>query len=63
MDRDLFLAILAMDSYNRGYGQGLILDAGDESSGVNELGRTLGKARIIQQSDVSPDDPGVNAGF
>jgi hypothetical protein len=23
MNRDLFLAILSMDSYNRGYGQGL----------------------------------------
>jgi hypothetical protein len=23
MNRDLFLSILAMDSYNRGYGQGI----------------------------------------
>jgi hypothetical protein len=25
MNRDLFLAILSMDSYNRGYGQGVQL--------------------------------------
>ena len=28
MNRDLFLAILSMDLYNRGYGQGVILNPG-----------------------------------
>ena len=38
MNRDLFLAILAMDSYNRGYGQGI--------KGLLETGQ-LGKATLL----------------
>ncbi len=37
MDRDLFLAILAMDSYNRGYGAGV--------TGLSETGG-IGNATI-----------------
>lgn len=37
MNSDLFLAILSMDSYNRGYGSGV--------SGLNETGR-LGNATL-----------------
>ena len=55
MNKDLFLAILAMDAYNRGYGEG-IADLGGEDS-------RLGDAKIIRQSDVDPNTPGVNAGF
>ncbi len=50
MNRDLFLAILSMDSYNRGYGQGL--------SGLSASGQ-LGKAEITSDSLVlggTPDD-------
>ena len=63
MNRDLFLAILSMDSYNRGYGQGVKITIGDASTGVNEGGRQLGSATIILQSDVDAGRPGVNAGF
>ena len=57
MNRDLFLAILSMDSYNRGYAQSI--------NGLNvELGVTeLGGATIIRQSDVVAGSAGVNAGF
>ena len=50
MNRDLFLAILAMDSYNRGYGEGI--------SGLVPSGN-LGKAQIINDSLAlggTPDD-------
>lgn len=55
IDRDLFLAILAMDSYNRGYGEG-IEDLGGQ-------GTQLGNATIIRQSDVAEGSSGVTAGF
>ena len=57
MNRDLFLAILAMDSYNRGYGQGI------GGLPVNVGVTTIGDATIIRQSDTAPNSPGVNAGF
>jgi hypothetical protein len=41
MNRDVFLSILAMDSYNRGYGQGVVLNAGDLTVGQNEVGRRV----------------------
>lgn len=57
MNRDLFLSILAMDSYNRGYGEGL-----GNLEAVPHVTR-LGNATIIQQSDTDSGDPGVDAGF
>ncbi len=56
-NRDVFLSILALDSYNRGYGQNL--------GGLPVvLGSTkIGNATIDRQSDVEEDTPGVNAGF
>jgi hypothetical protein len=47
MNRDLFLAILSMDSYNRRYGQGVILNQGDSTTNQNEAGRQLGRATIL----------------
>jgi hypothetical protein len=55
MNQDLFLAILAMDAYNRGYGEGI--------ANLGGVGSQLGDAKIIRQSDFKPDTPGVNAGF
>lgn len=63
VSRDLFLALLAMDPYNRGYGQGTTTSSDDGISNVNEISRLLGKARIIRQSDVAPQTDGVDAGF
>lgn len=52
VSQDIFQAILAMDSYNRGYGQGILLDAGDSLTGQNEVGRQIGTATVIS-SDIS----------
>ncbi len=46
MNRELMLSILAMDSYNRGYSQGILLNPGDSTTGQNEAGRQLGNAII-----------------
>jgi len=58
MDRDLFLAILAMDSYNRGYGGGV--------SGL-PVGGSIGNATISFDSSVLKDENNVRldipAGF
>lgn len=56
MNSTLMKAILAMDSYNRGYGQGI-----DGLSG--EKGTKIGNATVYQQSDTAENDPGVQAGF
>ena len=55
MKQDLFLEILAMDAYNRGYDQGIL--------GLGGVGSSLGKAVITSQSDIKKGTPGVNAGF
>lgn len=49
MNREVFLSLLALDSYNRGYGQSVLTNSSDELSGVNQLGRTIGNATIIEQ--------------
>ncbi len=51
MNRDLFLAILSMDSYNRGYVQGI---KGLDSPGPNpddDLKIRIGKAKIIRDAN------------
>ena len=63
MNREVFLSLLALDSYNRGYGQSVLLNAGDSTSGQGEADRLIGTARISRQSDVEVGTPGVSAGF
>jgi hypothetical protein len=53
--KDLLLAILAMDSYNRGYDEGI--------SGLGGLNSTIGSATLKQQSDTAQGTPGVASGF
>ena len=57
MNRDLFIAILAMDSYNRGYGQGLSKNLPDV------LGSTqIGTAAIYdEKADAEAQDAGFYA--
>src|SRR4051812_16410130 len=55
ISKDLFLSILAMDSYNRGYNVGIKTLGG--------LNSEIGKATIISQSDTATNSEGVNAGF
>ena len=49
MNKDLYLAILSMDSYNRGYGRGLKFDPKDMSVVSNEIGNRIGRAKIVLQ--------------
>jgi hypothetical protein len=60
MSRDLFLAILSMDSYNRGYGRGVKFSESDTASINNEVGQKIGGASITRQ-DVSQG--ALTAGF
>jgi Ca2+-binding RTX toxin-like protein len=48
-------AILAMDSYNHGYGMGI--------NGLGGVGTYIGTAQITKQSDTVTGTDGVNAGF
>lgn len=58
MNEKLMKAILALDSYNRGYDEGIkIVDSN------LVVGSTLGNYTIIQQSDYQTDTDGVDAGF
>ena len=50
--RELLLAILSMDAYNRGYSAGLI-------TGTDQIG----SAKFKIESDTLTNTPGVNAGF
>ena len=54
----LFQAILSMDSYNRGYYEGVKI-----VEGVNVVGSKLGATTIIQQSDFIAGTQGVREGF
>ncbi|MEP6784945.1 MAG: hypothetical protein ABI898_04295 [Sphingomonadales bacterium] len=49
MNRDLFISILATDSYNRGYDKGIKINIGDVD-GQNEIGRSLGNVVITGQN-------------
>lgn len=55
ISKDLFLSILAMDAYNRGYGEGI-----RELGGI---GAKVGSAEILRQSDTEAGTAGVNASF
>jgi hypothetical protein len=48
MNRDVFHSLLALDSYNRGYGQNVLIDLGDSRTDQNETGRTLGTTTIVR---------------
>jgi hypothetical protein len=65
-DKDLFLAILAMDSYNRGYGTGLNDGGANDPDGLGVSG-SIGTATIAQDSSTLLDASGnrldVAAGF
>ncbi|EDM71491.1 hypothetical protein RAZWK3B_19101 [Roseobacter sp. AzwK-3b] len=53
ISKDLFLAVLAMDSYNRGYNAGIAdgegtTDAnGDDADGLGEAGEKIGAATVL----------------
>lgn len=55
ISKDLFLSILSMDAYNRGYNPGI--------AGLAGPGTRIGNAVISDQSDVDEGTPGVTASF
>jgi pimeloyl-ACP methyl ester carboxylesterase len=55
ISQDLTYAILALDSYNRGYGEGVI--------GLDGLGSDIANYTIIDQSDTEDGSAGVAASF
>lgn len=54
MNPDVFLSLLALDSYNRGYGQNV---GGLTNSGM------IGNATILRQSNITENSDEVQAGF
>ncbi len=60
ISKDLFLAILGLDSYNRGYNSGIELNDGE---GAGEIGASIGAATVINESDVLPGSAAFEAGF
>lgn len=47
MKRDLYLAILSMDSYNRGYGRSIKFTIGESSADRTDFGAQIGKATVL----------------
>lgn len=63
-DKDVFLAILAMDSYNRGYGAGLNDNGAGDGDGLGDaIGSGIGSATILSVSSSAPTGAEVAAGF
>ncbi len=50
ISKELFLAILSMDAYNRGYGAGIADGGAGDSDGLGESG-FIGDARILARDD------------
>jgi hypothetical protein len=51
MNKDLFLAILSMDSYNRGYKRGVKFSPGEPSADINPTGTQIGNATILRDAN------------
>jgi hypothetical protein len=60
MNPDLFLAILSMDSYNRGYGRGIKFSSADTAANKDEIGTKIGAAFITKQDN---SEGAISAGF
>ena len=57
ISKDLFLALLSMDAYNRGYGAGLTVEGSDA------IGTQIGDATIIGRSSSDEKSDAFKAGF
>ena len=47
MNRDLFIAILSMDSYNRGYGRSIKFSVGESTADRTDFGVKIGQATVL----------------
>ena len=64
ISKELFLAILSMDAYNRGYGAGIADGGANDPDGLGDsFGTRIGAATITQASDSDPLSDEVTAGF
>ena len=64
ISKDLFLAILSMDAYNRDYGAGLSDGSGDDPDGLGDaIGTQLGNSEVSHRSSSDPNSDEVAAGF
>jgi hypothetical protein len=64
ISKDLFLAILALDSYNRGYGSGLSDGGKNDKDGLGDAnGTEIGNATVVGASSSRSNSPEVAAGF
>jgi hypothetical protein len=50
-EKDLFLAILAMDSYNRGAGAGLNDGGSGDQDGLGRIGSQIGTATVVNDNN------------
>ncbi|RWC64200.1 calcium-binding protein [Mesorhizobium sp.] len=55
ISKELFLSILSMDAYNRGYGAGLADESNNDLDGLGEVGQ-LGNATLLTRASFGVDD-------
>lgn len=53
ISKDLFLSILAMDSYNRGYDAGISNGGDEDSDGLGRIGSKIGTATVVADDNSS----------
>lgn len=61
MNRDVLLSLLALDSYNRGYGRNLYASGNPEEN--DESGRWIGGAKVLTDSRLEVGSEGEAADF
>jgi len=60
ISKDLFLAILSLDSYNRGYHSGMSDEGPEDKDGLGVANAKIGTATVFSDNG---DDPAKAAGF
>ena len=64
ISKDLFLSILSMDVYNRGYEAGIADSGVGDPDGLGDrIGIQVGAATIEASSDSDPESPEASSGF
>lgn len=51
ISKELFLAILSMDAYNRGYGAGIADGGEDDVDGLGRVGSHIGTATVVSDNN------------
>lgn len=60
ISKDLYLAILSMDAYNRGYGAGIADGGQSDPDGLGETGH-IGSATLLTRADIGIEDSQYDA--